>query len=331
MTRSIATTRTQEAGMKLPISAQLWRLLANPPYTHPLYRRNAIPRVGPEWLHGILRVINTTAPVLYLPVTAFFCCSITSGQTGLMLGVLAVGVLLFNGTLYGLGWSMGIAGELSSERERNAYELLCLLPSGALGVVWAIAAGTMHRENNIRKRADRHLLILIGLLVFALVLSLSAVFNRAGVVDGEIVAMYAAILGVAAAIYIDYRQSVVISALVGVFAGQFTARRFDAELWALLVFLTLQLVIYACAVVAGFVVLPALVDAAGAAGWQRDLLLVALRVLALVGTREVVISLAWRLLAERLNVPTGQIDTLLVTTKETRYSVHHQPSPVEGS
>ena len=296
--------------MKLPISARLWRLLANPPYKHPLYRRNATPRVGPEWLHGFARVFGAAAPGLYFAATVFFCCSITSGQAGLMLGVLAVGILLFNGTLYGLGWTMRVAGELSAERERNAYDLLCLLPSGALGVVWATATGAMHRENAFRNRSARHLAILIGLLILALVLSLSALFNRTNLFTGEILVMYAAIFGVAAAFYADYVQSIVLSALVGVFAGQFAARRFDAELWALLVFLALQLAIYTFAVLAGFIVLPPLVGLTGLRDWQGELLLVGLRFVALAGTRELAISLFWRRLAQRLNVPTGQLDAL---------------------
>jgi len=299
--------------MKLPISGQLWRLLANPPYKHPLYRRSAVPRVGPEWLRGVTGLLSPAAPALYLVLISFACLSIASGSVALLLILAALAIFVFNGTYYGMGWTLRIAGELAAERERKAYDLLCLLPGGALGLVQAVAAGVMHREYAFRKRYERHRGLLIGILVFLLALSLVGLFGRGGI-DGEIVVMYALIFGVLGASYADFVQSVVLSALVGVFAGHYTVRRLDSELWALLLFLALQLGIYTFAIIAGFVVLPPLVDLTGLPGWQRELLLVVLRFAALVGTRELVVSLFWRLLAKRLNVPAGQLDALRAAT-----------------
>lgn len=293
--------------MKLPLSAQLWRLFSNPPYRHALYRRSAAPRVGPEWLRGVNSVLSPVAPALYLLLTAFVCLSVASGSLVLMFLLGAAVILIFNGTYYGMGWTLRIAGELAAERERKAYDLLCLLPGGALGLVQAVASGVMHREYALRKRYERHRSLMIGLLIFLLALSVAMLFGRR--FDGDLIVMYAVIFGVIGASYMDFVQSIVLCALVGLFAGLYTVRRLDSELWALLLFLALQLAIYAFAIITGFIVLPSLADLIGIQGWPRELALVLLRVAALVGPREVVIVVFWRLVAERLNLMDSPLDT----------------------
>lgn len=287
------------------VTIYVWRMLTNPPYRNPVYRRHAVPRVGPEWLRGVGQVLSPAAPALYLMLTVFVCMSIASGSAELLLMLLAGAVFLFNGTFYGMGWTLRLAGELAAERERNVFELLCLLPGGALALVWALATGTMHRENAFRKRYDRHRGLLIAILVLMLALSFAALAGRPKF-HGDIVAMYAIILGVLGTSYVDFVQSVVLSALVGTFAGLFTARRFDAELWAALVFLALQVSVYALAAVVGFVLLPPLIDKLGLPAWLTEIVLMALRILALTGTRELVITLIWRVLDARLNTSTAE-------------------------
>lgn len=287
---------------------RLWRLMANAPTKHPLYRRALMPRSVPRWWRVVRDYFASIAPIAYLTGGMLLCCAATSPATGGMVLAAIVMLVLFNGTFYGLVWSFQIAAQLANERESGEWELLCLLPSGALGAAWATATGCMSRDNAFKHRYRRHVIVLRGLLLIVVVVTLGTLLDRRTVYAPDMLMLYATFFAVLAASYLDYVQAVVLGSLTGIYAGIATNSRFDAQVWAVISFLALQVGIYALALVVGFVALPALLPAANPAMEAARL---ALQLLLFAAMREILIAFLWRFVAQRLNTDNTQLQSLI--------------------
>lgn len=293
-----------------PLTLRLWYLLSIPSKGHPLYRRVASPRAVSGWQRLMQTLITPVAPVLYLGVIMLGCCAATSTSSGVLVMAGVLSIVLFNGTLYGLGWSAGIAARLAGEREHGSFDLLCLLPGGGLGVAWAAASGELHRDNRFTYRYRRHLLVLRLIALTAIALALGALLDRRSVLNAGALTMLVAVIGLVFASWLDYVQSVVLAALAGIIAGMYAGSRFDAETFAWMLLLALQVAVYAAALVIGFALLPALAAAISVSDAVREVLLVAGRVAVLYALHEWAIAALWRIAAGRLNTSTRQLDGL---------------------
>jgi hypothetical protein len=294
------------------ITRHWWLLLANPARKSPLYWRTVTPRIPPEWMQQWQKFFSPIAPLVYLFTVMFVCCAVTSRSLGIFLFIAAAFVILGNGTMFGLMWSVTIASELAKEREQGAWELLCLQPSGGLGAAWAMATGIMHRDNAFRSRYQRHINILRAILTIVAIVAFGSLLDARSVYNVNVVMIYAYIIAGTLASYVDYVQSTVLGGLTGVIAGTFTRTRLDAQLRAVGAFLLLQTGAYALVVLIGVWLLPRLLSLGGftPGAWTTEITLLILRVVFFVGLRELVIVGLWRVVAERLNTTTQQLETL---------------------
>jgi hypothetical protein len=293
------------------LTMRLWTLFAQPARRHPLYRRLLMPRPVASLRRLVVRVVEPIAPIVYLFSLLFLCCGATSRSMGLFILAGVAGILLFNGTLLGAQWASVIAAELSRIRASGEWDLLSLAPVGALGTVWAAATGVLHREQIFRKRYARHVTILRVALTIVVVISIGSLLDPHTVSNDATLGVIVTVLFVLAASYVDYVQSVVLGTVVGLFAGTRTHSRLDAQLWALILFLALQIGVYLVTLIVGFGLLPSisLIGALGEA--QRALLLAVLRLVLFVGSREFIIAALWNLLADDLNTNSGQLMSLV--------------------
>jgi hypothetical protein len=288
------------------ITWRIWTMLRNPPFGNPLFRRTLLNR-SPQPQSEFQPYKIITPRFIGELVGVLFVCTAMLSPIFLILAAVAM-LLILNGTIYSLVWSVRTSGTIARERERQTYDMCCVSPEGSLGVNWAICTGFLHRDNRLEQI---HMVVrtLLGVgfvlvLLIALVLISNAGQVRPTKFAQEEAQQYALMIvhvGTAIAlIYIDHVHSIVLGCLVGILVPSYVNRRIEAQLGTLGLYLTLQVSAYAVAGIIGLVILPAIYDETASGLAQISLAIV--QVLIFYATREAMITYLWNKLVERLNV-----------------------------
>jgi hypothetical protein len=282
-------------------------MLRNPPFGHSLFRRTLInrPSSSPRSEFEPYKIINVRFIIELLGVM-FICTAMLSP---LFLILAGIGILLIlNGTIYSLIWSVRTSGLIAQEREHQTYDLFCMSPEGALGVNWAICTGFLHRNNRLEQihGVVRTLLGIALVIIFliALVLVSNAGQPRATTFAQEEVRRYSLMLvhvtTLICLIFIDHVHSIVLSCLVGILVASYARGKLEAQIGTAGAYLALQITSYTLTWLIGFVVLPSLYDEN--ANGLAQIGLAVMQVVIFYGIREVLISALWNKLTSRLNV-----------------------------
>lgn len=281
---------------------RLWRALQSPPYRNPLFQRAIRPR--PQVYQVYLDRILVIGFVAMLGGICFFSSIVLPLVFIASVGLIVFPLLgvLFSGTVLGTLWAHEISSIISGEHERGTYNLLCLCPSGALGVNWAICTGCLYRHRALERINSTQRVI------FAFLITVS-VNVRESQFELALIVLYIAALTVA--FHIDYVQSVVLSGLIGLYTASIVANRTDARLWTVGLFLFLQLAVYVLSWILGFVLVPGLYVVLHFEGTYADISLLAFRLVIFYAIREGVITGLWYLLLGRLNIQLPEMDLLL--------------------
>lgn len=257
------------------VSWPLWRALRRPPSRNPAFRRAyGAPEQPFPWHIGCLQWLGA---LLFLPILAV------------------------PGTVYGLGWSVGISNLIGRERESGRFEILSLCPSGPLGMSWAIATGYLYHHRTFRNIVSRGNLFFRVLLMALVIGGASALFDTDGPSPFDFSGYLLIAAGIAPALVIDHIQSIIAAALAGMAAGSQMNNRMNAQIGAFALYSGIQLVTWLLTLAIGFSILPTLIALAGLGDFPTTLVLVAGRLLVFAGTRELLLALLWRWLAEQLN------------------------------
>jgi hypothetical protein len=103
-----------------------------------------------------------------------------------------------------------------------------------------------------------------------------------------------------ALLYVDFAQTLVLSAVVGLVAGSSARTREDARAFAAALFVVIQIAAYLATAIIGLIVLPDLFDRLGWNGVIPLIALIGIRFTLLCGTREAVLNALWRRLSDQL-------------------------------
>lgn len=206
-------------------------------------------------------------------------------------------MLFFASAVYGLRYALEAAVILARERESGVYDLLATTPMGAFGISRIIVSACLNRNESLEQLNSGGSWILRGFMAL-IVMLLFASFMLPVIPDPSnspwnqvVIPVYVGLMG--SAIYIDLVHSIVLAALVGMLAPNFTLRRLDAGGAAVLAYLFLQLVAYLVTLMVGFVVLPAMMDAVLELNIAR-IVLPFLRVVVFFAIREWMIRVLWK-------------------------------------
>ena len=231
---------------------KLWRVLREPPLmAHTLYRRF----VSRQPLSFRLSYDRRIVWLLLWLLVAYL--AIKHGVVSLLLMILlipALGVLAFLllpvflpvlTTLLGGFWAASISATVIRERHTHTYDLLCLAPGGGLGANWAIASGCLHRgEAFDALRAAVYAALAIGLMFLGAMILVALLTAAAGTGSAQHLLVPARTLlelvVVLVMFWLHYVQSVVLSALAGIYVPGLWEGRADTPWVALLFFLALQ-------------------------------------------------------------------------------------------
>lgn len=240
-------------------SWRYWSVLHYPPTTHPLFRRIAstdyqIKSITPNWRiskHLVAGLVLSALLLLLLldPQVLMFVIFILPMLLATL--VVVTPFLLINlVNLVGIFWSAQVAATIVQERDLGRYDLLCLLPDGASGVNFAISSGCLHRgglfavlHSITRVIMVIALLLLLILLVVAVGGIIASNRSTSSLATNDLKTLVEAAV-IVIAYFIHYRQSVVLSPLVGMFASTYTANTNEARLFASFVYITIQLLTY---------------------------------------------------------------------------------------
>lgn len=278
------------------ITWRLWRALHLPAISHPLFERISASRsvVNAKFLWFTLGMVIVGILVLIPDV---------------FLPLLLVSPLLYtllNATMNGMNWAFNVSGTIALMRTQNAYEVLCLIPDGALPVNWIIYTGRLYHDEAFEKsRADMlGTLQLMGLVGFGIILGVLLMPTI------ELVETLSILLSFMTLVYIDYMQSVMTCGLLAIWVANMTNHVGDARLWAVTLFALIQLILYTILIVMVIVVIPAVHTRFLEETWLPIFLTPPLIVLAFYLLRELVISVLWTRLITMLNADRGTLDRL---------------------
>jgi hypothetical protein len=254
--------------------------------------------------------------VLMLSVGIVLLCilSTLTPQILILLLILPILFVTFNGNVYGLLWAGRISRAIAREQEMRTFDTLSLTPYGALGASWALCAGCVHRDYRFSRLQTISTEELFIALLVAVVLSVerttqSWMFSENMIFTQVLLILtYTTILLVG--FYVNHVQSVVLGALIGMQVPTFVHNRFDGQIWSVGLYLVLQAVTYGMTFVVSVVLLPAIVMALNVAGLANELLLAFLSLGIFYGIRETVVAVLWRMLIYQLNGNSSEFESM---------------------
>lgn len=271
---------------------QLWNLIQIPS-AHPMYRR-AI-RLGRNTEH-----LGWIIPVMGL----ITCCALWNWLARLRLSaslLILMLLIFFSASFYVLGWVIHISMSIAKEHEHETFDQLSLPPAGALGVSWAFASASIHRNDTFGWISSLRMWSMAGIGMIAFSVLFTSVFAPTGPDITQFLLIFVQVVSLLTLSYLDHVQSIVQGCLVGMLTPTFVFRRLDVRFLCILGFLASQVAIYVVWILIGFVALPFIINTLNLSGWFTDVSLTLLRVALFYSLREGMIILLWRLLIGRLN------------------------------
>src|SRR5689334_9642805 len=142
---------------------RLWHALRSPPSEHPIFQRMVSP------YYDDIRWVLVAQNVLIQGQIWFWSLIFVFDTRALIL-------MILSGTLYGMIWSIIVSGTIAIEREYRMYDLLCLSPSGTLGISWAICMGCLHRNRTFEHVNSQESWSIRIILFIPLVISANVLF-----------------------------------------------------------------------------------------------------------------------------------------------------------
>ena len=120
------------------------------------------------------------------------------------------------------------------------------------------------------------------------------------------------LFSMAAAVYVDHLQSIVLAVLVGLFVPTYATRRIDAGAGAFIGYLTVQATTYALTLIMGFVVAPRLLELGQATEVVSAVILPFIRLAIFIISREVIVWRLWEAIVRESNAMPSELETTSV-------------------
>lgn len=294
------------------ITWKLWSALQHPPLHHPVFQyiTTMRDRRG-RWQKSIAIVLGLV-----------LCCgcyqlSFLNPPVRLVLFSLTlqdvmVVFIAFN-LVYGCLLAAGVSLTIARARVQGLYEALCLTPSGAPGINWAMCTGVLYRRPGFIWFRLATLCVssipAIAVLIH-LVLPLTAIggafLGRSTFSAAALQAYMRMLLDLTYALtlviafYTSTVQSVILSILLGMLTSIFV-RDAAARIVATGLFLFFQVFTYLLAWIFSLVILPSAYQLFHLDGWLAELSIPLMRLVFFFLVREAVNFTLWRTLLRRLN------------------------------
>lgn len=260
---------------------KLWQALNHPPHANVLFQKLLQQGVQPEQskpAFGHIWKVFVGLPFLLSMMAIYFPQGLSRAFFFLFLGaplVLVAAIALF-GSYYGTALAIRVSNTISRERQRGAYDLLCLWPRGEAAAAWLLCASCLHRDSELEKINERRSLLVLIAMSVMMIISFALAGQEFGQSPGRgmLVLLFTfTYLGVAlAGFFLDYIQSLALSSLIGILIATYARDRVDARLWSAMTFLLLQIYTYVIIALISLYFLPLTFDQLHLSGWLVNLI-----------------------------------------------------------
>jgi hypothetical protein len=312
------------------ISWKLWKALLKPPAGHPLFGRTAAfqgislahfgPRNNPVYSYLVIALV-LLAILMRMPSLFSFLLLLIFIAPASLLFLLFIAPIAFPIAISILGavWAAHISYTIAREHERGVYDLLCLIPEGALGANWAIACGCIHRGNLFEIANFLARIILYTGLFFLAILLLIALavlaYSPADMLKqnaADVVHTVGGVVVLLIAYCIHYVQTMVLVPIIGMLLPTMTRNRTEAQIGALGLFLTIQFGSYALFLLAGYFTLPLLSAKLHLLSWAIEPRVPVVCLVLLYICREAILSRLLRVVTRRLSADPSEKTLLML-------------------
>lgn len=278
------------------LSFKLWRALQNPPRHHPLYQY-----VLSNANKDSARLAVGFFMWFFMVATFVFIFGILFDW--LLYAVLACFILI--NTIYALRWVLRIATSLVAEKESNRYDLLAALPIGPLGTSWAMSTGIVHQRSSFRFMP--HFVLTISIIAFLMLCSMSTLLGaflegnntqQAFLANLDVVELGIASIPFVIIFYFDHIYSILTAVLLGQWVTIDLKNPDEARVRAFLLYLAIQISVYAVSFGFCAVLLPNLLGFLGLVGIPQLLVLSLIGIIFFLALRELIVRFFWKKLIE---------------------------------
>ncbi|MBZ0298275.1 MAG: hypothetical protein K8J31_00955 [Anaerolineae bacterium] len=287
---------------------QLWRALTHPPRHNPLFER--ILHSGLNHRNRFLRTLQVAAVYVCACVLISLIWPLWMINAGLVTVLMAAA----GNTIHSMVWASTISSAIARERDQDTYDLLCMLPTGALGAGWTLSTAHLHRSPIFRAlRIVVHNLamaIVGAFLTTMLIPALMILAPGSPAVWGLFLLLVYGVT-LAAAAYLDYIQSLTLASLIGMIVPSYALDRINAQLWSTAGFLLIRLTLYLAALIAGFIIVPELLNGFGPQNPAVQISLPLLRLAIFYGLHEAAIAWAWHILKQQFSAHPSDLEKIL--------------------
>jgi hypothetical protein len=208
----------------------------------------------------------------------------------------------FTGMANGLRWAIASGHALLRFRQSGLYDLLCLTPSGPLGVNWAVSTGIFYRllRGSLVQSQDLWAVRLYIILPLTFFLT-----TRSTMLDHPYIVILNMLLHFGLIVVwfrLEDTQSITLGGLTGMLIPTYTRNFWEVRLAAFGLYTLVQVLIYTSAVIFSASILPPVYRMLGLQGWLVGFSYLVLALLLLGLLRELANQILWRTLVARLDL-----------------------------
>lgn len=267
-------------------SWMLWKHFLHPPES-PVFWRTI--KQGPNRFASQLGLALLATSIMSYSISGYFT------QFSVSFSIIILIALAIFSCSYLVIWIASISSTIAGEHRQATYDLICMTPSGAIGMNWALATGILHR-NDMLNWIDFGRKLLSGLILLILLMVLVAISVHKGWNNiFEPLQLFFDVIFLTILSYIDHVQSVVLGVLIAMLIPITVRNVTDVHIWSVFIFMTLQVIMLTLFLVVS-VLFPPYVKANH---WQVSPIIPML--LLLYTMRESCIYIAWKVLSHQLN------------------------------
>ncbi|MBL8154066.1 MAG: hypothetical protein JNM70_07775 [Anaerolineae bacterium] len=296
------------------MTLRLWRAMGEPPVHSPLFRRILTEAEDSPWEWFVFRLLTQNQVWLW---SLLF-----------VIDIRAAGLMIFSGTLYGIGLASRVSSQVDQERRSATYDLLCLSPNGAAGTIWSVWMACLHDREAFQSINAREIwavrLVLYMPFIISAQLFVRRFFNDA---YSWTIPWIVALLLI---LVLDHIQAITTAGVIGALGPHLAPNRMDGQLWAISLFVGFQAVTYGLAA-AGAVILggSGLLETIPAP--YRDWLVPALTVMIFGLSREYILWKLWNRLAGQLNAAPRDLPEVWEHTRQGQERAFRPPEAKQAA
>jgi hypothetical protein len=247
---------------------RLWRALAHQYTFNVIAQQQMKPRPPSRWLKKATRVFIALMAMgiiffIFANTKGFSILGIMQSLVFIIIGFVLGLVLVYfviGGFFLGIAHSATIAYAIGDQTDQRSLDLLNVTPLGTFGVCWSIARGLIQARGWFNEQASAHNVFqfIAGFVLFVVLGSFTRFPSPIPLesIQAFLVVATLIVVSFAAAIFIDFRFSIVSSILIGILAPTYANRREDAQTFAIIFFSAMQIAIYTISAIFYFVVAP---------------------------------------------------------------------------